>query len=363
MPAWVKGAATDIDAAIKAAAELLGGARMPVIAGLNAEVSAIQAAFDLAGRVGASLDTEGAAGTYAELGALSRVGAMTSTPAEVVGRADAVLVVGANPWKSEHLGRLTGTRPTRGRAAGAERSLLALGGAADQAALSALDQGGILPALARLRAHIRGHLADPSPFAELTKRLTEALYVAVLYDPAEIGEMGVETVQGLVVDLNDRTRALSLAVAGSGSNQDRAVVPVAAWTTGQAPRVGLGRRIPEHDPWRFDAARQVAAGEADAALWIASIPAPRPDWLAQVPSVALVGEAKPDAAQVVIAVGVPGQDIGGVLWNETRGALTYWPPRLGGPAPANLPSAASVLERLTKSLAPKSLAARSGTAC
>ncbi len=67
MPAWVKGAATDIEAAIAAAADLLGAARTPVIAGLNAEVSAIRAAFDLAGRVGASLDTDGAAGTYAEL--------------------------------------------------------------------------------------------------------------------------------------------------------------------------------------------------------------------------------------------------------------------------------------------------------
>ena len=97
MPAWVKGAATDIDAAIAAAADLLGAARTPVITGLNAEVSAIRAAFDLAGRVGASLDTDGAAGTYAELGALARVGAMTSTPAEVVGRADAVFVICDSP--------------------------------------------------------------------------------------------------------------------------------------------------------------------------------------------------------------------------------------------------------------------------
>ncbi|MCJ2014118.1 formyltransferase [Methylobacterium sp. J-076] len=358
MPAWVKGAATDIDAAIAAAADLLGAARVPIIAGLNAEVSAIQAAFALAGRVGASLDTDGAAGTYAELGALSRVGAMTSTPAEVVGRADAVLVVGANPWKSDLVGRLVGSRPTRGRAAGAERSLLALGAAQDRATVSVSAEGGCLPALALLRAHLRGHLSDDSPVADLTQRLASARYVAVLYDPAEIGEMGVETVQGLAVDLNDKTRGFALAVPGPGVNQDRAVVPVSAWTTGQAPRVGLGRRVPEHDPWRFDAARQIAAGEADAALWIASVPAPRPSWLGRVPSVALVGEADPDAAEVVIAVGVPGRDVGGVLWNEARGALAYRPPQPGASAPADLPTAASVLGRLANRLA-----ARSETAC
>lgn len=85
---------------------------------------------------------------------------------------------------------------------------------------------------------------------------------------------------------------------------------------------------------------------------------PRPDWLGQVPSVALVGEASPDAAEVVIAVGVPGRDVGGVLWNETRGALTYWPAQAGGSAPADRPTAAAVLGMLTDRLA-----ARSGTAC
>ncbi len=38
---------------------------------------------------------------------------MTSTPAEVVGRADAVLVLGTSPAKSELLGRIEATAPTR----------------------------------------------------------------------------------------------------------------------------------------------------------------------------------------------------------------------------------------------------------
>ncbi|GJD35927.1 formyltransferase [Methylobacterium aerolatum] len=355
MPAWVKGAAADMDTALSAAVELLGAARTPVIAGLNADVSAIRAAYDLAGRVGASVDTLGAAGTYAELGALSRVGAMTSTPAEVVGRADAVLVVGSAPWNAALSARILDARPSRGRAAGSDRALLALGGSAPQGGTTIPAENGILPALALLRAHLRGHLADDSPIAGAAERLSGSLYVAVLYDPAEIGEFGVETVQGLVVDLNDRTRAFALPV--QGGNQDRAVVPVAAWTTGQAPRVGFGRRVPEHDPWRFDAARQVAAGEADAALWIASVPAPAPDWLGRVPSIALMGDAAADAAEVVIGVGVPGRDHGGVLWNDTRAALTYWPAQ-GAGAPADLPSAAAVIGQLAQRLA-----GRSETAC
>jgi formylmethanofuran dehydrogenase subunit B len=97
MAAWVKGGATDAGTAIEAAASLIAKARAPVIAGLSADVAAIRAAYDLAGRIGASVDTAGSAGTYAELGSLSRVGALTTTPAETVGRADVVLVVGAGP--------------------------------------------------------------------------------------------------------------------------------------------------------------------------------------------------------------------------------------------------------------------------
>ena len=43
-------------------------------------------------------------------------------------------------------------------------------------------------------------------------------------------------------------------------------------------------------------AEKIAAGEADAALWLASLPAPRPDWLGRLPTVAIVGEGSPEAA-------------------------------------------------------------------
>ncbi|MGT2477788.1 hypothetical protein ACU4GR_00410 [Methylobacterium oryzae CBMB20] len=82
--------------------------------------------------------------------------------------------------------------------------------------------------------------------------------------------------------------------------------------------------MPEHDPWRFDAARQVAAGEADAVLWLGAVPVSRPDWLVDRAVRARSSPtARRGAAEVVIAVGQPGRDHGGVLWNEQRAALTY----------------------------------------
>ncbi|WP_336486955.1 formyltransferase [Methylobacterium nigriterrae] len=347
MAAWVKGGATDADTAIAAAAVLLAGARSPVVAGLCAELAAVRAAYQLAAALGASLDTAGAAGTYAELGALSRVGAMTTTPAEAVGRADAVLVLGSAPWNAPVLQGLAAGAPTRGRTAGAERVLLSLGGPSDGATRHVsypVGNGGLAVAIAHLRAFIKGHLAGESPYADLASRLQAAQYGVALYDPAEIGEVGVEMLQGLVKDLSETTRFFALALGGPF--QDRAVVQLSSWTTGQAPRLGFGRSLPEHDPWRFDSARQIAAGEADAALWLASLPAPRPGWLASLPAVAVVGEGSPDAvsdaAEIVIAVGVPGESAGGALWNEGRGTITYRAPT---GAPAEL-TAADVLGRI-----------------
>jgi len=359
MAAWVKGGATDAGTAIGAAVSLLAKARAPVIAGLSADVAAIRAAYDLAGRIGASIDTAGAVGTYAELGALSRVGAITSTPAEAVGRADAVLVIGAAPWRTPLLKRLSETKPTRGRASGSDRALLALGAGADssKATFSHPAEDGLAEAVADLRAYGKGHLAGDTPQAKLVAHLTAAQYGVLLYDPAELGELGVEMLQGFAMELNETTRCFTLAM--SGADQDRAVVPVAAWLTGQAPRSGFGRRVPEHDPWRFDVARQVAAGEVDAVIWLAALPVDRPDWLAAVPSVALAAEAEASLADVVIAVGRPGRDLGGVLWNEQRAALTYWP----ASAPTDLPSAASVLGSLRDRLAEGRAASRSEPAC
>ena len=359
MATWVKGGATDADTALGAAVSLLAKARAPVIAGLSADVAAIRAAYELAGRIGASIDTAGAVGTYAELGSLSRVGAITSTPAEAVGRADAILVVGAAPWRSPLLKRLSEAKPTRGRAAGSERAFLAVGSgpAAKAATLSCSAEGGLAEAIAELRAYGKGHLAGETPQAKLVAWLAAAQYSVLLYDPAEIGELGVEMLQGFAMELSETTRCFTLAL--SGPDQDRAVVPVAAWLTGQAPRSGFGRRVPEHDPWRFDVARQVAAGEVDAVIWLAAVPVPRPAWLASVPSVALVAEAEASMADVVIAVGCPGRDLGGVLWNEQRAALTYWP----ASAPAALPSAASVLASLQERLAINRAASRSEPAC
>ncbi|MFH6783953.1 MULTISPECIES: formyltransferase [Methylobacterium] len=324
MTAWIDGQAVERDEAVAAAAALLAGARGPVIAGLCAETAAVQAAFDLARAVGASLDPAAGPGLYADLGALASGGAMTTTAAEARGRADLVLALGPAPWASGLLADLAAEAPARGRAAGQPRTLLALGGPGDggiQHVAYPAGEAGLAAEIGLVRGLVAGRIADPHPLADLAARLRAALYAVVVYDPAEIGALGTEMLNGLVKDLNEVTRCFALPLGDP--HQGRAVTQVAAWSTGQGPRVGFGRGYPEHDPWRFDAARQAESGEIDAALWLASLPAPLPAWIRTVPTVALLGAPKGDEARVVIGVGVPGEAFGAALWHPRRAAIAW----------------------------------------
>lgn len=354
MPAWVKGKAADTDAAVRAAADLIGAARTPVIAGLCADAAALRAAYRLAETIGASLDPVAGANLYAELSALSTGGSMTTTAPETLGRADVVLVLGKGAWEGTLVSEIAGSKPVRGRAAGEERAVLSLGSpgnGADRHVSYSTGDADLVVALGHLRAFVRGNLAGDEALGDLAKRLAEAKYGVVIYEPGELGELGVETVQGIVKDLNDKTRFFTLSIADHF--QGRAATQLAAWTTGQAPRVGFGRYEPEHDPWRFDSSRQIGTGEADAAIWLAARPAPRPAWLGTLPSLAIVGEGSPeangDAAEIVITVGVPGETVGGALWNERRGVISYVVGK-GATSGGSETTAADILKRIRDSL-------------
>jgi formylmethanofuran dehydrogenase subunit B len=93
--------------------------------------------------------------------------------------------------------------------------------------------------------------------------------------------------------------------------------------TGFPPRTGFGRSYPDHDPWRYRAARLVDSGEADCVLWISAYRAAAPAWSGDPPTIAL---APADARfqrrpRVHIAVGAPGRDHDGVAHHATIGTL------------------------------------------
>lgn len=346
MAAWINGAPAEVEAAVEAAAALLAPARAPVVAGLAADVDGIRAGFRLAEVIGASLDPIGAVNLYGDLAALAGAGAMRTTPSETIGRADVLLAVGGMASAAPILAEIEAFAPATGPAAGVARSVLLLGGpAAAGGTRSVYPADPTLPAaVGLLRALAGGRLRQDTPLAALAERLRGARYGVALYDPAELGEIAVEMLQGLIADLNQETRFFCLPLADLWQGQ--AVLQVSAWTTGQGPRVGFGRARPEHDPWRFDGMRQTAEGEADAAVWLAAVPAPRPEWTRALPSVALLGEAGGDQGDVVIALAVPGETSDGALWDERRGVIAFRPAQRCD----NRPTAAAVLGALAEAV-------------
>ena len=71
----------------------------------------------------------------------------------------------------------------------------------------------------------------------------------------------IEMLCGIVADLNATTRFSGLALAAA--DNALGVLQACGWMTGFPMRTGFGRGFPEHDTWRFDAARLVESGEAD----------------------------------------------------------------------------------------------------
>ena len=121
----------------------------------------------------------------------------------------------------------------------------------------------------------------------------------------------------------------------------------AGWMTGFPVRTGFGRGFPEHNPWRFDAARLIESGEADVIIWIASAAAEPPSWVSRCPLVALIPTGSTMAqARVQIAVGRHGHDHDTIEFVRDVQALAW---RAASDA-SDLPSAAATLDEIATSL-------------
>jgi formylmethanofuran dehydrogenase subunit B len=231
-----------------------------------------------------------------------------------------MLVLGAEPIAAwPELPQLL-TQPLGPQAEGAARRVLWLcpGGAAPEAQdagahIIGRDPADLPAALAVLRARLAGRRIDRIGMAEkviddLAAELRGARFGVAVWAAAELGSLATEMLGGIIDDLNESTRFSGLCLGPS--DNATGVLQVCGWMTALPMRTGFGRGRPEHDPWRFDAARLVESGEADCALWISAYRAEAPQWRRPVPTIALTGaEAEwPLPPRVHIDVGRPGHD-------------------------------------------------------
>ena len=336
--ATIGGTPVPLAQAIAAAADLLGGARCPVIAGLATDVAGAEAAVRLAASIGGVLDHTHSAALLRDLEGMREGGLLTTTPLQARARADLIVLLGSVGADDLGLNRLPASKT-----AGARR-IIALD-AARMTAEPAVALG-ILRALAADRP-VRPDAPARAALAECAAALKAARYAVIAWSAGNLDALAIQMVLGLIDDLNATTRCAGLSMPAP-ANAD-GVVQTFGWRTGFPTRIGFGRGQAEHDPWRFDAERLVDSGEADAVLWVGAIPGGAPAWHATVPTIALACPGHPfaGASEIEIAVGRPGVDHESVLFDPRLGALAA----VAASAPSAVPSAASVLSRVTAEIA------------
>jgi len=354
--AFIDGQPAALADAIEEAVRLLREARLPVIAGLGADVAAARAAIGLAEMLGCPFDHMASDAVFAALSVMRDSGWMVVSPDEGRRLADVVLLAGV--WeKSDWPGAVRCLpRPSSSlklvvlgsRALG--RHLASLGYRPETLDSSRQD----FPAmLAALRATASGRPAAGPRSRKLEAAATVlkgARFGVALWPPASLDRLATEMLAGLVRDLNAGTRFSSapLPVASNGWG----VAQASGWLTGFPMRTGFARGYPEHDPWRFDATRLVDEGEADAALWVSCLATDPPAWRKQVDLVAIAraGARFHQAPRVHIEVGIPGVDHDAVGVSPDTGSLAYFP---ASAASDRLPAARALgmmAERVSESL-------------
>lgn len=358
----IEGEPASLGSAVERAATILGRARLPLYAGLGTDVAGTREVLALAERTGGVVDHAGSGGLLANIRTMQDGGWVTATLAEVRNRADLVLFVATDaravaPRLIERC-----LAPTETLFGPLRRELVYLGDGLrppDGAAVSALPcpPERLPAALARLRAlAVRDEAlgesgpAEAASVRELAGKLRRARYPVIVWTAATLpgrqADLLVGMLAGLIQALNATGRCVGLPLAGAsnviGVNQ------VCAWQTGVPLRTSFATGAPDHDPVRWSAEALLRNGMADALLWLSSLrelPLPAAD---RVPTVALVrpGDLPPDAAEVVIPVGVPGLDHAGSLY-RTDSVVAVPVAALREPT---APSAAAVLAAIRERL-------------
>ncbi|RWO56727.1 tungsten formylmethanofuran dehydrogenase [Mesorhizobium sp.] len=345
--AWIGNRVTLVERAAAHAAALLGSSRCPVFS-LDTDIHGTRAAIALAERVGAAYDHADGAAVSREAALFTDKGAMTVAPGETRRRADVVVIVGELPQiHHQFVGELAETVPDLSARNQREIFLVGSNGTAAPplsngrtATLLSCGEASLGATLAALRAQWRGRQTSQpvSNFDDFAKALEAAHFPVFLFSGDATEGLALEMLQGLVSDLNRKSRASGLHLPASENGWGSALA--STWMTGFPLRTGFARRFPDFDPWRYDVARMIAAGEADLHLRISSSIVQPQKKRNRMALIALAKTHEPVAgAAVTIAIGEAGVDHQAVAYSSRTGSLRSVEAR----AASELPSAATVI--------------------
>jgi formylmethanofuran dehydrogenase subunit B len=280
--ALVDGSPVEPAVAFARAAEILRGARYPLVYGLSRSTTEAQrAATALAERLGGTIDTTASTGHAPSLMALQQVGESTCTLGEVKNRADLVVFWGSDPVTTHprHMERYSADAVGRWVPGGrGDRFVVVVDDRETESAKRAdlfvpVPRGRNWEALWALRLLCKG-VTTPAeePLRALAARIAAAKCGVFFFGSGLTRERqahrAVEALLQLVSELNDRGRfyARRMRRYGDVAGADS----VLAWQTGYPFGVNLSRGYPRYNPGEFTAPEMLARGEPDACLLVGS---------------------------------------------------------------------------------------------
>jgi formylmethanofuran dehydrogenase subunit B len=325
--ATIQGRPASLEEAVERAADILAGARYPIVYGLSdTTCEAQRVAVAIADRIGACIDTTTSVCHGPSGMAFQGVGEVTCTLGEVKNRADLVLFWGCNPAEAHprHWSRYStmpkGLFVPHGRK---DRTVILVDVRRSKSAPAADIFLQIRPrqdfeALWALRGLVKGVSLRPEDVASTGIALEQLEDLAGRLKGCKFGilffgmglsmtrgkHLNVQAALALVRDLNEYTRFYAKPMRGHGNvtGADNVV----SWQTGFPFGVSLNRGYPRFNPGEFTTADTLARGEADAALIISSDPMgnfsqPARDHLARIPSIVLDPKETPTVRQATVA--------------------------------------------------------------
>jgi len=369
--AEIDGRPVSFDEAIRRAADILAGARYPLIYGLSrSSTEGQRAAVRLADQIAATIDTTASRGHAPSVMAVQQVGESTCTLGEVKNRCDLVIFWGCDPVETHprHLERYAadcaGLFTPRGRA---DRTLVSVD--VRETATSRLcdsvirvDSGQDFEILWALRGLLGGvPIEGPriggvprETIVELFEKMSKCKSGVVFFGfglaRRPVAHLTIEALMLLTSELNARTRFYVRRLRGSGdvTGADN----VLAWQTGYPFSVNLSRGYPRYNPGEFAANDSLERAEPDACVLVGSFGVRRftakaQSHLARIPTIVLdppTGKSEVDGT-VRFTTSVYGVHLPGTAYR-----MDEVPIPLKAALPATYASDADVLEAIERAV-------------
>jgi len=338
----VRGKSVSLEQAVGEAARLLTTARSPVVAGLGTDLAGARALLALADRCGAVVDHMNSRAKLRNLLVLQDSGWITTTLSEVRNRADLVVLAGTGVTSRfpRFFERCVWNHESMFSEGALQREIVYLGRGLDTSAgvspdgkapaVVECDTACLGDAFAALRALLAGQPlqcteaagAPLESWRGLLEKMKGARYGVVVWAAPDLdfphAELAVQTLCELIKDLNRHTRFSGVPLGGSDG--DFTANGVQMWQTGFPIRSRYARDGLDYDPQLFSAERMLAAGEADALLWVSSFDERRAPPETDVPTLALgrAGMKLAREPEVFIPVGTPGLDHAGHFFRSDK---------------------------------------------